>query len=133
MAFWGAPEPQADHAARAIRAAQTIARELEIENQRRKSGGKVAVRIRIGLHTGPVIVGNIGSPGRINYTIVGDTVNTAQRIESLAKDFDEGAAATLLMTASTSKAAGGESYGNSAGEFAVKGRNEPVVVMYVEA
>ena len=43
------------------------------------------VQIRVGVHTGPTIVGNIGAPGRINYTIVGDTVNMAQRIENVAK------------------------------------------------
>jgi adenylate cyclase len=43
------------------------------------------VRIRVGIHTGPTIAGNIGAPGRINYTIVGDTVNMAQRIENVAK------------------------------------------------
>ena len=45
------------------------------------------IRIRMGLHSGPVMVGNIGAPGRINYTIVGDSVNTAQRLEALGKKF----------------------------------------------
>ncbi|MCJ8309926.1 MAG: adenylate/guanylate cyclase domain-containing protein [Rhizobiaceae bacterium] len=131
MAFWGAPEPQTDHAARAIKAAQTIANQLEAENERRAIGGKVAVRIRIGLHTGPVVIGNIGAPGRINYTIVGDTVNTAQRIEVLGKEFDQGSAATVLMTAATRRSAGNEAKGASAGEFEVKGKNELIEVIRV--
>src|SRR3546814_6837513 len=45
--------------------------------------GRPALPVRIGLHSGPVVVGNIGSPSRINYTIVGDAVNTAARIEAL--------------------------------------------------
>jgi class 3 adenylate cyclase len=43
--------------------------------------------MRIGLHSGPVIVGNIGAPGRVNFTVVGDTVNVAQRFEQLGKEF----------------------------------------------
>ena len=45
------------------------------------------VRLRVGVHSGPVVVGNIGAPGRVNYTVVGDTVNVAQRFEQLGKEF----------------------------------------------
>ncbi len=86
MAFWGAPEAMADHAARACRAALAIRRAIEADNARRRTAGRAEIRVRIGLHGGPVVVGNIGAPGRINYTIVGDVVNTANRIESLGKD-----------------------------------------------
>ena len=48
---------------------------------------KPPIRLRIGLHSGPVVVGNIGAPGRVNYTVVGDTVNVAQRFEQLGKEF----------------------------------------------
>jgi adenylate cyclase len=44
------------------------------------------VRLRIGVHTGPAVVGNVGAPGRINYTLIGDTVNAAQRLEQLGKE-----------------------------------------------
>ncbi len=130
MAFWGAPDPQTDHAARAIRAARAIADALKTENIRRVENGQESVRVRIGLHTGQVVIGNIGAPGRINYTIVGDTVNTGQRIESLAKEFDFGAAATVLISEATAAAADGEFAGSmSAGEFTVKGRSKPVRVL----
>ena len=129
MAFWGAPDPQADHAEKAIRAASAIVEALEIENKRRSETGRAPVRVRIGLHTGSAIIGNIGGPGRINYTIVGDTVNTAQRIETLAKEFDTGVAATVLISEATATAAGGaHAKATSAGEFTVKGRSEPVRV-----
>ena len=87
MAFWGAPDAQLDHAARACRAARAIAaadrmRTIAID----ASKGVKPVRIRVAIHTGPTIVGNIGAPGRINYTIIGDTVNIAQRIENIAKE-----------------------------------------------
>ena len=87
MAFWGAPEPQTDHAVRACRAAIAIREAVIADNKKRRGRGLAPVRIRIGIHSGPTIVGNIGAPGRINYTIVGDTVNTAQRIEAIAAEY----------------------------------------------
>ena len=129
MAFWGAPEPQSDHAARAIRAARAIAAAVHESNQERLKKGAAPIRIRVGLHTGPVVVGNIGAPSRINYTIVGDTVNTGQRIEELARGFDEGGAATILTSAKTALAAGEAGALQPAGAFEVKGRSEPVEVL----
>lgn len=78
LAFWGAPDLQPDHVDRACRAAADVAKVLE---QRARTHPD-APRMRIGLHTGPAIVGNIGFPGRINYTLVGDTVNVAERTEA---------------------------------------------------
>lgn len=86
MAFWGAPEPQADHAARACRASRAIADRIAEENRVRLARDEIPIRVRIGVHSGLVIVGNIGAPGRMNYTVIGDTVNTAQRLEELAKN-----------------------------------------------
>ena len=80
MAFWGAPERLDDHAARAVQAARRIAETITADNQRRARKGLSPVRVRIGLHSGPAVVGNIGAPDRVNYTIVGDTVNDAQRL-----------------------------------------------------
>jgi class 3 adenylate cyclase len=57
------------------------------DNLQRIAAGKTAVRLRVGIHSGPVIVGNIGAPGRVNYTVVGDTVNVAQRFEQMGKEF----------------------------------------------
>ena len=53
----------------------------------RRAAGKPPIRVRIGLHSGPAVVGNIGAPGRVNFTVVGDTVNVAQRFEQLGKEF----------------------------------------------
>jgi len=55
------------------------------DNAVRRAAGHAAIRVRIGLHSGPVVVGNIGAPGRVNFTVVGDTVNIAQRFEQLGK------------------------------------------------
>ena len=101
MAFWGAPDEQPDSAARACRAALAMVDAIEADNVRRRRDGRPALRLRIGIHTGPVVVGNIGAPGRMNYTIVGDAVNAAQRLETLAKELDEGAAVTVLVSGTT--------------------------------
>ena len=85
MAFWGAPDDQPDHAERAARAMIAAERALDSANRRRASEGLLPLCIRAGLHSGPAIVGNIGAPGRVNYTLIGDTVNAAQRIEALGK------------------------------------------------
>ncbi len=87
MAFWGAPTTQPDHANQTCRAALAIAAAIAADNQRRRAAGSEPVRLRIGIHTGPAVVGNIGAPGRVNYTLIGDTVNVAQRLEELGKSF----------------------------------------------
>jgi len=87
MAVWGPLAGTPDHAAGAIRAALAIARVIRQDNEIRRAQGKSAIRLRIGLHSGPAVVGNIGAPGRINFTVVGDTVNVAQRFEQLGKVF----------------------------------------------
>ncbi|MEM9443127.1 MAG: adenylate/guanylate cyclase domain-containing protein, partial [Pseudomonadota bacterium] len=79
LAFWGAPDPQPDHVARACKTAAKI---FQLYEGQKDDCDAKKPRLRIGLHCGPVIVGNIGFAGRINYTLVGDTVNIAQRVES---------------------------------------------------
>ncbi len=102
MAFWGAPDDQPDHAERACQAALAIAAALERENRARAERGLPEVRIRLGLHSGPAIVGNIGAPGRVNYTLIGDTVNLANRLEAFGKEIDaDDAAAVVLLSEET--------------------------------
>jgi class 3 adenylate cyclase len=87
MAVWGGLSKMDDHADRAVHAALEMGRVLQEDNRQRAASGKAPVRLRIGIHSGPVVVGNIGAPGRVNYTVVGDTVNVAQRFEQLGKEF----------------------------------------------
>ncbi|WP_374656347.1 adenylate/guanylate cyclase domain-containing protein [Dongia sp.] len=96
MAFWGAPEAQEDHTLRAVHAAQRINARLSADNARRGRKGLAPVRIRIGIHSGRAIAGNIGAPGRINYTLVGDTVNIAQRLEQFGKQVDDGTRSAIV-------------------------------------
>jgi class 3 adenylate cyclase len=97
MAFWGAPMDQEDSADRALRAAQRIAQKLHVDNTRRARKGLKPIRVRIGIHKGAAVVGNIGAPGRVNYTLVGDTVNVAQRLEQFGREVDDGTADALIM------------------------------------
>jgi len=86
-----------DHALHAVRTVLAIAETLAADNKRRAKKGFRPVRIRIGLHSGPAIVGNVGAPGRVNYTLIGDTVNAAQRLEQLGKAFDDGTSDCMLL------------------------------------
>ena len=123
MAFWGAPEAQADAAERACRAALAIADGVRAENVRRRSDGEAPLGIRIGIHTGMATVGNIGAPGRINYTIIGDTVNIGQRLEQLGKSlFPPGSEATILLSGATAAALGPGFRPVAAGRQSLKGR-----------
>ncbi|MGI9463566.1 MAG: adenylate/guanylate cyclase domain-containing protein, partial [Aestuariivirgaceae bacterium] len=120
MAFWGAPQAQPDHAARACRAA-LAARKAFQETEPDQ-------RIKIAIHTGPLIVGNIGAVDRMNYTVIGDTVNTCSRIEKLAGDLDAGEPAIILISDATAAQLGDEFKLEAAGEFQVKGRESAVTV-----
>lgn len=87
MAFWGAPLPMVDHAERACMAALRVQKMLEIWNADRARQGLPSLATRIGIHTGACVVGNMGSTQRMNYTVMGDTVNLASRLEGLNKFF----------------------------------------------
>jgi adenylate cyclase len=117
MALWGAVEPEADHALRATRSAGAIAAALREDNARRSE----TVRMRIGVHTGPVVVGNIGTPTRMNYTVVGDTVNIAQRLEGLGKALLPDADAAILVSASTAAALPADLGLRSLGAYRLRG------------
>ncbi|MGF1611979.1 MAG: adenylate/guanylate cyclase domain-containing protein [Kiloniellales bacterium] len=132
MAFWGAPDKQKDRAIRACRAALAIARAVEADNADRATRGQPPIRLRVGIHTGPVMVGNVGWPGRMNYTIVGDTVNSCQRLEALGKELPGGgeheAAVTILISGETAERLGPDFTTEHVGNIEVRGRREPIEV-----
>ena len=129
MAFWGAPDAQPDHAARACRAANAIAVDLRAENERRRRSGEPILHLRIGLHSGPATVGNIGAPGRMNYTAVGDTVNVSQRLEQLCKRLykveDE---VNIIVSDVTRERAGPKFATEPAGKYGLTDRSEEIAV-----
>ena len=106
MAYWSAVATP-DHAAAACRAALEIARALMLDNIGRGRMGLLPIRVRIGINTGAAIAGNVGARSRGLYTLMGDAVNTAQRIEQLAKTLcSDGPTAAVLIGAATHQAAG---------------------------
>lgn len=133
MAFWGAPDPQRDHAARACRAALAIRRALEEDNRRRARAGQPPIHVRIGINTGVVTAGNVGAPGRSSYGIVGVAVNTTQRIEQLGKLVCEDLpTVAILASAITREKAGDAFLFADAGVHLVRGRTEDVRIFRLE-
>jgi class 3 adenylate cyclase len=123
MAFWGAPEEQPDAPERACRAALAIAAEMRTENRRKQARGETPTHIRIGIHSGSATVGNIGAPGRLNDTIIGDTVNIGQRLEQLGKEvYPDGVDVSILISSDTAGQLGDAFRPSPAGRYKVKGR-----------
>jgi adenylate cyclase len=87
MAFWGSPYPQTDHAYRACACALEMVRALEKLNARWLAEGRKQIAIGVGLNTGPVNVGNMGSAKRLAWTVMGDNVNLASRLEGITKEY----------------------------------------------
>ena len=87
VAFWGAPLPVADHADLALDAAQNILIAVKKFSQARELDGKPPLRVRIGLESGTAMAGDFGSSSRSIYTAVGDCVNVASRLQSLARNY----------------------------------------------
>jgi adenylate cyclase len=122
MAFWNAPGDVADHAVLACEAALACQRKLD---ELKKSDPALrGVSARIGVSTGDVLVGNIGSPGRMNYTVMGDTVNLAARLEGLGKVYGT----PILVSAACREAAKGRIVMRPVDVVAVKGKTQGVKV-----
>ena len=133
MAFWGAPEKLKNRAERACQAALDIARTIRDDNARRRAKGLPPIGIRIGIHTGDVTVGNIGTPERINYTIIGDAVNIGVRLEQLGKDvFPPGTEVSILLSADTARDLGESFKPVCLGVFRLKGRDGEVEVFSLD-
>jgi class 3 adenylate cyclase len=128
MALWNAIDDQPDHAARAAQAALAIAAAIREDNLEHE----VPVRVRIGLHSGPVVVGNIGTATRMNYTVVGDTVNVAQRLEVLAKELRPDAEVAILLSAATAAALPPGLAVTSLGWHQLRGRDDPTEIFALE-
>lgn len=103
MAFWGAPETREDHADAACKTALEIAKSISSLNEKRRHAGLASCRLRIGIHTGPAVVGNIGFEGRVHYTIVGEAVNVAQRIEQLGRNQVAGVGEAFILVSKQTK------------------------------
>ncbi len=125
MAFWGAPLPMTDHARRACLAALAMQKEMEKLAARIENRGGPKIRARVGMHTGALVVGNIGGKDQFNYTCLGDTVNLASRLEAANKVHGT----RILFSLDTAQELGPEFLTRSLGQIRVKGRREPVHVV----
>ncbi len=118
MAFWGAPALLEDHAYRACVAALRVQRGMEELNAQWLAEGSEALRVRIGIHCDAVLVGNIGSHERMSYTVLGDGVNVAARLEGVNKEFRT----TICISHATFREAGENLCVRPIDEVTVKGR-----------
>jgi adenylate cyclase len=103
MAFWGAPTPNDRHAADACAAALEFRHRLGQRCAERARDGGVPLRIRVGINTGRMLVGNIGSNQRLSYTVIGDAVNVASRLEAINKRYG-----TEILIGEDTRAAAGD-------------------------
>ena len=116
LAVFGAPEPYSDHAIRATRAAVEICRRV---NERAEAG---ELRVGVGVNTGRVVAGAVGGAGRLNFSVIGDAVNVASRVEGMTRELDH----DVLITGATADATGGAIAVESAGAHELRGVAEPV-------
>ena len=125
MVVFGAPEPLDDHAVRALRCALAMQhRQTELNAQGWGTDAIERLEVGIGLNTGVVMAGAVGGGGRLEYTVIGDAVNVAQRLQSEAQGGEVVAAASTVAAAPTVAA-------ESIGPRHVKGREEPVEVFLI--
>jgi adenylate cyclase len=127
MAVFGAPVPSADDAKNAVRAAVRMRAALVKLNERLKAKGKPELATGIGLHTGVVVAGNIGSEARMEYTVIGDTVNVASRLEGTTKDLNVG----ILVSEDTKAQLDDSFVTRPLTKVTVKGRAQPVMTYEV--
>ncbi|MGB4497090.1 MAG: adenylate/guanylate cyclase domain-containing protein [Methylococcaceae bacterium] len=123
MAFWGAPVKNTRHAYHAVKAALDVVESLKGINARFKLKGWPQVDLGIGLNTGAMVVGNMGSQFRIAYTVMGDTVNLGSRLEGLTKQYG----VKIIVSESTVEAAPEFAY-RELDCVRVKGKNKPITI-----
>jgi len=124
MALFGAPLDDAGHAGHAVEAALDMVDALHELNARWQAEGREPLDIGIGINTGPMIAGNIGSEAIMSYTVIGDAVNLGSRLESLNKEYGT----RIIISETTRAALDGRYLIRPLGEVVVKGKTEPVAI-----
>ena len=126
MAVWGAPVEQPDHAVRAVMAAEDMLRFLETANDDFREKYDAEIRLGVGINSGQAIVGNIGSEKRMEYTVIGDIVNVAARLETIA------APGQILVAENTQRLVQDEFALTRLGEQKLTGRSDSTAVYQLE-
>jgi len=124
MAFWGAPVPQKDHAIRACKSALEMTEVLKKMLAKWRSEGKPDIWARYGINTGDMVVGNMGSEKRFNYTVMGDAVNLSARLEPANKEFGT----TIMISEFTVSRLNDQFLTRQLDLLVVKGKTKPVRV-----
>jgi adenylate cyclase len=124
MAFWGSPYPQDDHAVRGCAAALDMSARLDELNMKWEAQGRKTIQIGIGLNTAPVNVGNMGSNIRLQWTVMGDGVNLASRLEGQTKDYK----CRIIVGEGTYAEAREHYVFRNLDKIQVKGKNRPVLI-----
>jgi adenylate cyclase len=128
LAFWGVPDATADHATPALKAALDMRKKLDELNIARAQRALSPIQFGVGIHSGPVAAGMLGGADQHEYTIIGDVVNVASRIEGLTKQHG----VDILVSENTWSRCNGGFRGRRLSEEQVKGRERPVVVYALE-
>ncbi|HEY7791505.1 MAG TPA: adenylate/guanylate cyclase domain-containing protein [Vicinamibacterales bacterium] len=127
MALFGAPVEDARHADQAVQTALAMLEELARLNARWRTEGRPPIEIGIGISTGPMIAGHVGSEQIMSYTVIGDAVNLGARLESLTKDYG----ARIIISDETRRSLTGAYDIRPLGEVVVKGKTQPVAIFEV--
>ncbi len=128
MAYFGAPMPHKDHPMRAVRCAREMAVQLEQMNLERDRLDKRRLKMGVGIHTGEAVMGSIGAPQRMDFTIVGEAVNFASRMEGLTKEND----VAILISEQTRQRIGESTFFTQLPPVKVRGKTESVTTFMVK-
>jgi adenylate cyclase len=122
MAFWGSPSPQEDHASRGCACALQMSRGLATLNAKWQAAGRPPISIGVGLNTGMVNVGNMGTARRLSWTVMGDNVNLASRLEGITKEYH----VQIVISEATYHQVSSQFVCRELDKIRVKGKNQPV-------
>ena len=127
MAFWNAPVNVGDHENKAVESALGMVQRLKDLNDELESEGLMPIKIGIGINTGEVVVGNMGSNNRFDYSILGDAANLASRLEGQSKGYG----VTIILGEETAHAVEEELYCVELDKIAVKGKEDAIRIFTV--